>query len=167
MQRCPNCQSQQIDGTMFCSICGASLLTISRQQTKVPLSQQPPVDMQREHTSGAVNEQSETRLSLTVLVNGRKLVSPVQEELLVGRRDDSRGITPDIDLGAEGGYDAGVSRRHAIIIWSDGRYYVEDLGSANGTFVNDERVEAQRRVSLHNGDELRFGMLELRVEISP
>lgn len=86
---------------------------------------------------------------------------------MIGRKDVARGINPDIDLGAHGGYDAGVSRRHAILNWRHGAYYVEDLASANGTFVNEHQVAASEQAKLHNGDELRCGMLALRVEISP
>lgn len=46
----------------------------------------------------------------------------------------------------------GVSRRHAVVKAVDGRYLLEDLGSANGTFVNGERITATRE--LHDGDQI-------------
>ncbi len=49
----------------------------------------------------------------------------------------------------------GVSRRHAVIRRRAGRYELADLNSANGTFINGERVRAA--VILKDGDELRFG----------
>ena len=48
----------------------------------------------------------------------------------------------------------GVSRRHASIIYGDGRYRIIDLNSTNGTFVNGRRVDS---TILQNGDEIRFG----------
>ena len=48
-----------------------------------------------------------------------------------------------------------VSRHHARITWDGQDYIVEDLGSTNGTFVNDERVTSPR--PLHRGDAVRFG----------
>lgn len=49
-----------------------------------------------------------------------------------------------------------VSAHHArIVVASDGTLHVEDLGSSNGTFVNDERTE---RASLRDGDVLRLGL---------
>ncbi len=51
--------------------------------------------------------------------------------LLIGRESKSRGIHPDIDCGA----DNGVSRRHAQLTTDGTRWWVEDLGSSNGTFV--------------------------------
>ena len=53
--------------------------------------------------------------------------------LLVGRSSASRGITPDLDCGM----DSGVSRRHAQLTTDGTRWWVEDLGSANGTYLGD------------------------------
>jgi serine phosphatase RsbU (regulator of sigma subunit) len=55
-----------------------------------------------------------------------------------------------------------VSRRHAVISERDGRYAIEDLGSGNGTYVNDDRVESPR--ALHNGDLIRLADNLLRFE---
>lgn len=56
-----------------------------------------------------------------------------------------------------------VSRRHAELRPSQDGVMVEDLGSANGTFVNDRRVT---RELLKHGDELRFDQLRFQL-ISP
>jgi pSer/pThr/pTyr-binding forkhead associated (FHA) protein len=85
--------------------------------------------------------------------------------MVIGRADPNKGITPDIDLGPEGGFDAGVSRRHAVLAHSSGAYTVEDLGSANGTYVNGRRLTPQAVVPIRSGDELRCGTLVLRIEI--
>ena len=54
-----------------------------------------------------------------------------------------------------------ISRMHARVSLVDASYLIEDLGSSNGTFVNEERLEAAR--PLADGDYLRFGPeLELR-----
>lgn len=52
-----------------------------------------------------------------------------------------------------------VSRRHARIAQRNGQYYVEDLGSSNGTFVNGQRV--QQSTALENGDEIALGQAVL------
>jgi len=51
--------------------------------------------------------------------------------------------------------DAGVSSKHAKIWCEDGKYFVMDMGSTNGTFVNDKDVD---REELHDGDVITFGM---------
>jgi pSer/pThr/pTyr-binding forkhead associated (FHA) protein len=48
-----------------------------------------------------------------------------------------------------------VSGRHAMIHGEGGKFTVEDIGSRNGTFVNEQRVEG--RVRLKHNDALRFG----------
>ena len=58
--------------------------------------------------------------------------------------------------------DPEVSRRHAAIRGVDGRFGVEDLGSANGTSVNGERLDGIR--VLRDGDQLRVGDTILRFE---
>ena len=58
--------------------------------------------------------------------------------------------------------DTYVSQMHARLFGQDGSWYVEDLGSTNGTFLNDRRVV--QPVEVHAGDAVRVGktVLELR-----
>src|SRR6267143_751022 len=51
--------------------------------------------------------------------------------------------------------DAGVSSKHAKIWCEEGQYFLMDLGSTNGTFVNDRDVD---REQLNDGDLIMFGM---------
>jgi predicted component of type VI protein secretion system len=55
-----------------------------------------------------------------------------------------------------------ISRRHCAIVRKDGSWYVRDLGSRNGTFLNDGAVETP--TALKVGDEIRVGPLHFRVE---
>jgi NADPH-dependent 2,4-dienoyl-CoA reductase/sulfur reductase-like enzyme/pSer/pThr/pTyr-binding forkhead associated (FHA) protein len=50
-----------------------------------------------------------------------------------------------------------VSRRHAEISYANGQYILRDVGSANGTFVNDVRLEPGSVYILKPGDQVRFG----------
>lgn len=61
------------------------------------------------------------------------------------------GRHPDCDIVLEIG---AVSRNHAKIVAADGEFFVEDLNSRNGTFVNDERVEGRRKLA--DNDQLRI-----------
>src|SRR6188508_1940573 len=61
--------------------------------------------------------------------------------------------------------DAMVSRKHSMIRMENGRFFVEDLGSSNGTHVNDVRVTKHL---LNHNDVVRCGSLWLRyVEDGP
>lgn len=51
--------------------------------------------------------------------------------------------------------DTGVSRQHARLIFHNGALWVQDMGSRNGVFVNDVRVQAHRQLSV--GDKIRIG----------
>lgn len=104
-------------------------------------------------------------VTLVVVSSRRRIEVDLSDEVLIGRADPTRGIIPDIDLGPFGGYDAGVSRRHAILSYRDGAYRIEDLGSANGTFVNGRQIEPMRATPLQHGDEIMCGTLLLRLEI--
>ena len=44
-----------------------------------------------------------------------------------------------------------VSRRHAVVSFRNGRYYLKDLGSSNGTLVNEERVALDDEVEVGHG----------------
>jgi len=55
-----------------------------------------------------------------------------------------------------------ISRRHCVIVRKDGDWLVRDLGSRNGTFLNDSAVETPTPLKV--GDELRVGPLHFRVE---
>jgi diguanylate cyclase (GGDEF)-like protein len=52
-----------------------------------------------------------------------------------------------------------VSRRHAVVEWVDGAHRVTDLGSTNGTFVNEKRVAG---ASLADGDRVQVGNVLLK-----
>jgi len=56
-----------------------------------------------------------------------------------------------------------ISRRHTAITIADGTVKVRDLGSSNGTFVNDEKIEGERQ--LRSGDKLAVGPLQFEVQL--
>lgn len=75
-------------------------------------------------------------------------------EHALGGRKVAVGSDPANDLVIE---HSTVSRRHAILTRRAGSYYLTDLGSTNGTYLNGRRLGAPAR--LRSGDELRFGAL--------
>jgi pSer/pThr/pTyr-binding forkhead associated (FHA) protein len=63
--------------------------------------------------------------------------------------------------------DASASARHAIIQGdpSTGQAFVEDAGSRNGTFVNEQRLAKGSQRQLHDNDRLRLGSITLVVKL--
>ena len=57
--------------------------------------------------------------------------------------------------------DERVSKRHVRISTQDGRYYLEDLNSTNGTFLNNRKLSPCRLARLDYGASIRLGSLEL------
>jgi pSer/pThr/pTyr-binding forkhead associated (FHA) protein len=76
---------------------------------------------------------------------------------LSGEMELGRVSTPALQEDAE------VSRRHAVVRAGAGGVEIEDLGSSNGTWVNDERVTGTRK--LENGDRVRVGQTTFEVEV--
>jgi signal transduction histidine kinase len=91
------------------------------------------------------------------LILQKKFAEPVIFQLGKFPVTLGRKSTNDIVLN-----DKSVSREHARIILSSGQIVVEDLGSANGTFLNGVRVSSS---ALTNGDALHLGGCMFRVEI--
>src|SRR6187551_2652143 len=71
-----------------------------------------------------------------------------QGETVIGRGNDCSIVVSE----------SLVSRRHARIVLDGGRPYIEDLGSANGTFVNQARLHG--RALLFPGDHVFVGTCE-------
>lgn len=81
------------------------------------------------------------------LEDGQEVVVPLTDRLSIGRADDNDVVVNDDRL----------SDQHAeIVLAAEGGYDVRDLGSQNGTFINDQRVKTRR---LSQGDRLAFGPL--------
>jgi len=78
---------------------------------------------------------------------------PVSDGMTFGREDC------DVNL-----IDPEVSRRHATIRADGGSFAIEDLGSTNGTFVNDERISGAR--VLAHGDTVRLGSTIWTVQVA-
>ncbi len=60
--------------------------------------------------------------------------------------------------------DGFASRQHAEIYFVDNGYQIRDLGSKNGVYVRGERLEADGRVWLNDGDEVQFASTRFRFQ---
>ncbi|HEX2622844.1 MAG TPA: FHA domain-containing protein [Phototrophicaceae bacterium] len=103
------------------------------------------------------------RVVLRVLDVNIEIKTQLQAAVIIGRVDPYSSFVPDINLEQADALDAGVSRRHAIILPEDNGLMIKDLDSANGTFINDEQLKPNVPYSIRSGDHLRLGYLELIV----
>lgn len=87
------------------------------------------------------------------------------DESYIGRWDADNGVFPDVDLDSHDA-EAKVSRKHARILFKNGQYFLEDLGSTNGTFINRGRrlIPGSPHV-LNDGDEIIVGKTFLRFQV--
>ena len=86
-----------------------------------------------------------------------KITSPEAPERSVElARHNTLGRHPDNTIQV---LDRIVSKNHCHIDEADGRFVLKDLGSLNGTFINGERVDKQRTLSM--GDEITLGATKI------
>ncbi|QOJ79797.1 FHA domain-containing protein [Infirmifilum lucidum] len=88
---------------------------------------------------------------------------PIDRLPRVYGREDFRGLVTGETLNV-------ISRRHFEIgyDYTQGSFYIMDLGSKNGTYLNGEDIRGKGRVSLKNGDTISVaGVLNLRFATGP
>lgn len=86
-----------------------------------------------------------------------------EREYLLDGQSITVGRSPSCDIVFEG--DQLISRRHALFKHDGERYLLVDLGSSNGTFIND--TEIHEAVPLRNGDRVLIGEHELTYSTEP
>ncbi|HEX2252996.1 MAG TPA: cyclic nucleotide-binding domain-containing protein [Thermoanaerobaculia bacterium] len=98
--------------------------------------------------------------------SGMELHLSASSETTIGRRDPVTGIYPDVDL-TPLDHQRSISRRHAKIYRRGGKFFLsEDIGTMNGTFVNGQRLETGVPMEIHDGDQVRVGLVELELHLS-
>ncbi len=190
MKQCTNCNKQLEEAHKFCDECGTRVETESAnrnipsvdlpKQISSPNFQvasitsagipavvevQDPIEIDKEAPDGLPDP-----LIHSVLLIERGNASSTEfpltaEESNIGRWDADNGIFPDVDLDAYDP-DSKVSRKHARIVYRNGAYFIEDLGSTNGTFLNrGRRLLPGTPQVLNEGDEIIVGKTFLRFRI--
>jgi len=143
---CPECGFQNPEAANYCSKCGALLHAAEPAEQTQTFSP--------EEGSDALDALEDLGIKGPALVvrsgGGRagETFVPQGERTMIGRSPDCQVFLDDVT----------VSRRHAALADRDGRWFVEDQGSLNGTFVNRRRVES---AELADGDEIQIGKYRL------
>ena len=105
------------------------------------------------------------RLFLNVLDMDKMIIVELEDsvEHIIGRRDPVTGEKPSIDLASYQAGQKGVSRRHARLRIDGKKMYLSDLRSANHTYVNNKQLPPDTEVLVHEGDEMRFGLMRVLI----
>jgi pSer/pThr/pTyr-binding forkhead associated (FHA) protein len=148
---CNQCGHRNPPASMFCSSCGAPLDAVSNRT--VTLAKVDPLQ-------DSAGPQDDVKVDLDELAPGiASLVvragSQAGEAFPLGGVLTRLGRHPDSEISLD---DITVSRRHAEITRVGTQYVVRDVGSLNGTYVNQERID---EATLRHGDELQVGKFRL------
>jgi hypothetical protein len=144
---CPECGFQNPESANYCAKCGALLVRDSGAETTMTYLPDEGDDVVAE----ALEDLGEKGPALVVRSGGGRTgetFRPEGERTTIGR-------SPDCDIFLD---DVTVSRKHAVLVRRDASFFIEDLGSLNGTFLNRRRIESGE---LGDGDELQIGKYRL------
>ena len=155
----PHCGTPRAGTGRFCEDCG-----FDHSTGKVPVMAQPvvaaPSTAQWTATVYADREYFAANaiegVDFPAQPTERTVTLPAPQ-VRIGRRSTSKGTDPEIDLADA---DPGVSHSHALLTLSvDGVWLVSDLGSTNGTYLNDEPrpLTAGQTRSVGHGDRVHVG----------
>ncbi len=122
MLKCPN-GHDNADGLKICDECGANL----EATATVATAEKPRATGQAAKSAKLVLTRGGTL--------GKEFPVESLGETHIGRWDPDGGAFPEVDLTSDDP-EAKISRKHARIFVQDQEYFLEDLGSLNGTYVN-------------------------------
>jgi hypothetical protein len=143
---CSECGFQNPEAANYCSRCGALL---EKGESGAETTQAFSADEVGELANAPVEGLDGP--ALVVRAGGGRAgesFRPSGERTRIGRSPDCEIFLDDVT----------VSRNHAVLVERDGKFFVEDEGSLNGTFVNRRRIDD---APLQNGDELQIGKYRL------
>lgn len=165
MQVCPHCAKENPDADAYCYSCGhilpaalADLVGATGKLEEVYESLEP------RRRWGTAYFDRQTRLQLHLRDANENLIVLVEDQVVLGRVHSEPGVPlPDVDLSMYDALDKGVSRIHLALSRDHDTVVVTDLGSANYTYLNGQRLLAHEPRILRDNDELRLGRLVIRV----
>jgi hypothetical protein len=145
---CPECGFQNPEAANFCARCGTLLVKPDETETTQTWD---PEEEGEEGGGVAVEDVGVKGPALVVRSGGGRTGEtfvPESERTTIGRSPECEIFLDDVT----------VSRKHAAVVRRDSQFFIEDLGSLNGTFLNRRRIESS---PLSDGDELQIGKYRL------
>ena len=155
---CPNCHHWNESSAHFCEECGFDL-TSAVASSPVHVESDPaaipdPAPQTLVAPDKPVTAPAYSGAHFVLKATGS--IFKLGSLTVMGREDPTLQI--DFDGYSDSKY---ISHRHAQVNDNDGTFYIEDLSSANHTYVNDIRLSPGQSQPLHEGDKVRLGEIEL------
>lgn len=165
---CPNCHHQEITGALFCSECGAQLVSIEHINTQLLGQKASGVDATLPDSKPLqgnypLSGGSGISISLYLVESGQILHLVNRTEYTLGRSSEGQPISPDVDFSPYDAYTQGVSRLHATLKVIENKLVITDLGSSNGTRVNGQKIMPHIDYPLNHGDVVTLGKLKVQI----
>jgi pSer/pThr/pTyr-binding forkhead associated (FHA) protein len=148
---CPECGFVNPEGANYCQKCGA-YLGRGEGGSDEPTTMTYKVDETGELQPVDLDKEVEQAGAALVIRSGGGRSG---ESFTIDEDRMSIGRTPDAAVFLD---DVTVSRNHALLVRRQDGYYIDDLGSLNGTYVNRRRIESHK---LNDGDEIQVGKYKL------
>ena len=149
---CPECGFLNADGANYCQKCGAFLGDLHDPQAESSTATYRIDEATGELVPVELDQFVEREgAALVVRAGGGREGESFaldHERMTVGRRPDCAIFLDDVT----------VSRDHAIVVHRGDAWFLDDLGSLNGTYVNRRRIDSQH---LDDGDEVQIGKYKL------
>ena len=150
---CTECGFLNAEGANYCQRCGA--LQEHAQEAGEPVTATYRIDDDGELVPVEIEQVTARGPALVIRAGGGR----VGESFAVDRERTSIGRRPDAEVFLD---DITVSRDHALLIQRGDQWFLDDMGSLNGTYVNRSRIESQR---LEEGDEVQIGKYKLTFHV--
>ena len=172
---CPNCHHKELPGALFCSECGARLISLDYLTTQSikktntdNLNETIVEDSQNSiSTHGDIfsKQAISSDLALYLIEAKQTLQLAGRSEFTLGRVAEGQPILPDVDLSPFDAYAQGVSRLHAALKLNKNRVAIMDLGSSNGTRVNGQKIVPHVDYPINHNDQIALGKLRIQILI--
>ncbi|MEW6579775.1 MAG: FHA domain-containing protein [Chloroflexota bacterium] len=170
MQVCPHCGRQNPDEEAYCYSCGhilPSALADAERGTTSLLSDGLYDTLEPRRRWGTAYFDRQSKLRLHFRDSDAVMILDVDREIILGRAHSEPSVPlPDVDLSPHGALEKGVSRNHLALMRDHDTVVVSDMGSANSTYLNGQRLMPYEPRILRDNDELRLGRLVIRVSFT-
>ncbi len=163
MIKCPYCQHHMMEGALFCEECGLSLWEDAQGQVSTRKLEDESGEFSVKSGWGTATFQQRNQIILHIRDTTEPISIAPSGDFMIGRRDASSGVVPDLDLTPHGALEKGVSRMHACLRRGEDVLSLVDLDSANGTYLNGQRLAAHQPRLVRDGDEIRLGKLVMHI----